>query len=405
MASPSWQAYQNNAKQDVLFTQIAYEDKSENQAEFQELAKEIAPNHELFLYSDYMDDTKGFQYRCAIFIDRKNKQIVCANAGTRLGINKKGASDLIDDAKLILHLPPRKLKSAHILNETILDNLGDEISQYNFHFTGHSLGAAMAQIQATDLFLQLRDKGIKPKEISTITFENPGAKPIINKMLKKQNLDPNAVDIDHVVVNNRANFINTLNAQSGKVFQIVPQTKPTFRDKITSTVKAKFEETLPNGGAIFDFLQENMAPILSKVISQFIPEPIKVIYKISSWLLKGNLLQQIKDHSLDNFSDVIVKEQGNVRLKAGEVILLKDLIQASPQIMRSDANYDQKLFTELQNLKNSNQVIGKQEFSIANPSDLREKITYSSLELDTAKRKISQKNPGFDKNLSSGFRI
>jgi len=400
MKKQDWEIYQGNAQKDVLFTQLAYTDKEEKQANYQELAAEIAPNHELFLYSDYMDDTKGFEYRCAVFIDRENKQIVCANAGTRLKANSKGANDLIDDGNLILHLEPRKLQSAKILNETILDNLGAEISEYKFHFTGHSLGAAMAQMQATDLFLQMRQRDIKPLEISTITFDNPGAQPIIEKMLKKENLNPETVDINHIVVNNRPNFINTLNAQAGEVFELVPDNRSNFLNDVNSNIKTKFEKNMPQGGRVFDILKDNVIPLISEVVSWFIPKSVKILAKVVNFLATAK--EQIQDHKLENFSDVIVKGQGGIMFKAGQQISLENLIKTDQKSLSSKGEYVQKLFSELSDLKKVNPSVGKQDFVIDNPANLREKITYSLNELEAARKKVFQKSPELKKSQSSG---
>jgi hypothetical protein len=402
MKKQDWEIYQNNASKDILFTNIAYTQKEEKQEKlFERLADELGANHKLFLYSDYLDDTKQFEYRCAVFVDNENKQIVCANAGTRLKANAKGAHDLIDDAHLALELAPRKLRSAKTLNKTILDNLGPEASEYKFHFTGHSLGAAMAQIQATDLFLQLRNKNIQPAEISTITFDNPGTKPIIDEMLKKENLNPETIDISHIVVNNRPNFINTLNPQTGEVFEIEQEREPGIIQGVNANVRAGMDQNIQGGGRVFDFLKGKAFPLVCKVVSMFIPKIVKNIYEGCKWLIEG--ARQVKDHKLNNFENVIIKNQGRVLSRVAQDISLEHLMQPENQAQYSKKEYITKLFNEIKQSKEQGGNPGKQDFVIDNPLDAQERISYSLLELERAKKKVFQRRPELNRGQSGGM--
>jgi hypothetical protein len=66
---------------------------------------------------------------------------------------------------LIAQKKPAKMNPAQILNDMILDSLGEQAKDYKFHYTGHSLGAAMAEMQAVDMDIKLQQKGLnKPGE-------------------------------------------------------------------------------------------------------------------------------------------------------------------------------------------------------------------------------------------------
>ncbi len=80
------------------------------------------------------------------------------------------------------------MNPAQILNDMILNSLGDPAKDNKFHYIGHSLGAAMAEMQAADKDIKLMQKGLKQEEnheqITTGTFQNPGTKVILKKYTK-----------------------------------------------------------------------------------------------------------------------------------------------------------------------------------------------------------------------------
>jgi hypothetical protein len=362
-----WRAIQNSAKRDVIFTKFAYGDTQALQEELTAEAQKIAPGHEFFLFSDKLDDTNSFEYRCAVFIDHKNKQVVFANAGTRPNLDLKGFYDLVDDVNLIMHLEPNKLKSASKLNTTVLENLGDSAKDYQFHYTGHSLGAAMADIQAVDMHLQMNTKGIYPeKGISTVTFDNPGAKPIVDKMFKYAGIDPNLNPIDHNTFNNRKNFINTLNPQVGKTFEIDPE-----------------------GQEKLNFLELTVG-LIAKVVSANIkgvaPE---FVIKICEWVACGSISKQLDTHKLAHFEKVFVEEKGKI----------KPILQPNP----FEAKYDKDVFNNLVELKKANKDIGKAEFIMKSPEG--ETITFSKLELGKVSNASKSSSLDIANNNAKGMSI
>lgn len=297
----NWNAFQNKAKQSVVFSNFAYKQTDEA---MKAMANQLPEGYELFLMTDHADKKElgKASFRCAAFVNHATREIVFTTAGTRPQANKKGLHDLIDDGMLIAHNKPRKMKSAQILNEMVLDSLGDEAKNYKFHFTGHSLGAAMAEIQAADMDIRLTDRGQRAEhQISAITFENPGTKPIVEKMYRKAGMKPNEhiPNLQFHEFNNRDNLINTLNQQTGKTYTIIPdqqkERNPTRSQMVFAVLSRKVES--------------KMGPLAAKVFKLLSPGGVS-----------DNLMSE---HRLANFDTVLVKEQGGVQLDQGRTVLLK----------------------------------------------------------------------------------
>ena len=285
----------DDIKRGLLFSEFAYETSFLTQQNLMELHKDIKANHELLLFSDYFDDTKAYCYRCAVFVNHASKQIVFANAGTRPGFTKEGLSDLRADLNLMLGMLPSRFKSIKKLNQTILENIGQDLENYELVYTGHSLGGAIADLQAADMEISLLEKGIKPKKISAITFDNPGGKAWKDKLFQIASLDPQESIVEHIAINNRPNFINTSKLQAGKVLEIEHP-----------------NEYKLNG---FELCIAKVAICIKDAIADFAPE---FIIKILEWMSYGSINQQITEHKLDQFVDVIIKGHGQIWQKSSE---------------------------------------------------------------------------------------
>lgn len=185
---PDWKIFNDKAEKAVLFSNFAYRQEDE---QMQELASQMPKGYEIFLMTDHVEEVGKSSFRCVAFLNEESKEVVFATAGSRFGVTEKGLSDVIDDALMIGKNQPLKMDPAQILNDMVLDSLGDQAKNYKFHYTGHSLGAAMAEMQAVDMDIKLIQKGLKQEgpaaqeQISAVTFENPGSKPMVEKMYKK----------------------------------------------------------------------------------------------------------------------------------------------------------------------------------------------------------------------------
>lgn len=360
---PDWKAFDNKAHNGVIFTNFAYKKTDEDMAK---MAEQIPPGYEMFLMTDHVSDSKEASFRCVAFLNQDTKEIVFATAGTRPGLDQKGFDDLYDDALLIAQNKPAKMNPAQILNDMILDSLGEKAKDYKFHYTGHSLGAAMAEMQAVDMDIKLQQKGLKnpgeKDQITAVTFENPGTKPIVEKMYREAGLPEDSVKkLNFCEFNNRKNIINTLNAQSGTEYTIVPHSQ---------------KERNPN------FVQM-MFEVVAKYASGLSP----LIGKAFSLLAPGGIGMELpSDHSLSNFNEVFVQKSGVVKDKNSNIISMQEAYSNITPL-----EYDSQLASKIKDLKQTGKTNDKPEFSMDKIDEVTgkvDRVTFSSNELQKATRLV-----------------
>jgi hypothetical protein len=300
-------------KNGLLYSNFIYTTEDEKVDDFK---KDFPENCEIFLYSDHFDETNLYEYRCAVIIDPINKTVNLANAGTRPSLNSKGAYDLFDDARLTLGYLPKKLEPASKLNDIILHNieaLGGNLKEWNFNYTGHSLGAVMANVGAADMAIKLKEKGaLQEGMVSSLGFDNPGAKNLVDCIYKNANLssDQAIKDVKYVNINNSKNFINTTNEQIGETFELLPN-------------------GLKEKNPLYKFVD-----YLTQKLSFLLPPFMKKLFQIISY---GNITTQLDSHKLNDFVNVINKEKGDIKID-GVVTNLESAIKKDYVIP-----YDKKL--------------------------------------------------------------
>jgi len=272
-------------------------------------------------FSGMGEDTDGGELSATVFIDRKNKQITYAIAGTRIdqGLGK-AVADLKDDFKLLIGSDPEKLAPLKSLNIKILEHMGHEnLVGYELNFTGHSLGAVLADCAAADMVGQMKNFGLDIPQgitISSVTFDNPGAITQVKKICDQyvMTLEDLKRDVGYKVFNNRDNVINTMDNQVGEKYTIVPTDQKPLH---------------PFYGMC--------ANIARKCKS------IPVVRSIFSHLSRGKLTQQIADHSLDNFDAVLAKGAGYVRSPDRKRLMTIEEVSTGKEPLK----YDQELFDKL----------------------------------------------------------
>lgn len=321
------------------------------------------------------NESSNFDLESAIIINTRDKQVTVVTSGTRIedGI-KKAKSDIRDDAALALGLEPFKLETLRSLNEMIIDQLGEEdVPKYNFHYTGHSLGAALSDCAATDMAILLRSiKSLKNNRISTATFDNPGTHSLVTKQLRdtynnakrnekveyykaikkircSKNTDEDKISkiskiknkykkriqklegafelddfkkiIDYKTFNNRPNLINTADQQVGKQF----------------TIEHQDQEEL---GFFYNFCGW---------LAEILPEScFKEIFKKISF---GPISQQISEHKMPSFIDVIKNRKGIITYEDKDEnrkykMTLRDIAHSTEPL-----EYDKKYFNLLNDTK------------------------------------------------------
>ena len=121
----------DDIKQNFLYTKTAYNPSTLNQQDWIELYQDIQVNEKLLLFSEHFKDTKGYGYRCAVFVEQMAKKITFANSGTRFNYGVMAAFyNLWDDLNVMCGFLPCKVKFAQKLNQTILENIGQDLENY-----------------------------------------------------------------------------------------------------------------------------------------------------------------------------------------------------------------------------------------------------------------------------------
>ncbi len=332
----------------------------------QDMANQLPDNYQLLIMSDHLTDTNEFSYRSAVFIDYTSKEIVFAVAGTRLR-EATAFHDLLDDARLVMQQEPQKMKPAKELNKIILDSLGASAKEYKFHYTGHSLGAVIADLSAADMDIQLRKRQLKDhsnsSQITSITFENPGTKPLVDKAYIEAGLEfANRNDAHFLTFNNRPNIINSLYPQTGEQYTIIP------------TDQKRNPPSL---------IQQLVA-----VVARYLPSIERVINQVCDFLVTGGFKNLKSEHKLENFDTVLYKKNGLVQDGQSNIITVEDALTGV-----KTNHFEREIFQKLTELKEKNGDISKQDYVIENYNDRTqalEKLTCSKEELEVARRAVAK---------------
>ncbi|NDB83413.1 MAG: hypothetical protein EB127_11890 [Alphaproteobacteria bacterium] len=182
--------------------------------------------------SSHIQNTAGFYGQ--VWVNTEHKQLVFVCSGTKID---KGLSSLIkdavNDAQLALGIIPSQFDLGvmrfidDIINnqqDRLLKEVGveyEDLKQYSLIFTGHSLGAALADGAA----LVAQKHRSLFKDIKSITMENPGSKTLMENIYQdRKKYGRGEVNLEEVkesyyIVNNTPNLINaTLEQCTERVF-------------------------------------------------------------------------------------------------------------------------------------------------------------------------------------------
>jgi hypothetical protein len=338
--------------------------KSEGADRLDKIAS-INPDIELIYITDELTDNeseKKNEYRCAVTLNHKTKEITFITAGTRMEEGAgKAKSDIVDDVRMAFGYLPKKFESAQKMNDTILHNLGDKISEYRFHYTGHSLGAALSDLAATDMALKLNKRSLlKDGKVSAVTFENPGSHTLVKGVLKKEGikLDDTWRDkVSYKAFNNRPNFINTMDKQTGDTYRYAP------KDQGDRNIVLQF-----------------VGWVASKC-------PGKVISKILQMVSFGRITTQVTDHGSKALTEAIVKGNGTLMFeKEGNqgLISVEDAARGIEPM-----KHDKKLFDALKEVAKTE---GKEKPKYSMRSEHGdERLEFTAAQLKEAKVAVKNK--------------
>jgi hypothetical protein len=220
--------------------------------------------------------------KSAAYFNRDNKTIIIATVGSNFTLTKQGYHDVIDDAFIATGNIVPKFNDVKQFINTLIDLVGrDELNEYKIITTGHSLGSVLSDLTA----VYAKSKGLNVSE--SITFDNPGSRPIIEKLLNKPEYKKFTVDnlISEINFENYTaapNIVNTCNKQMGTHYFAV-KAKPekstyySFDILLNAMMKAV--------NSIKDFISNNLEHELVRIIER-LENP--AIYKVSNkdWLKK-----------------------------------------------------------------------------------------------------------------------
>ena len=127
------------------------------------------------MISDLVEDAKGNHYRSIVFVNPEIPKILIANAGTRLSFGVKSFfSDIKDNLRLARGKQPKKMEQIKAWNDQIITFINevfpDREKELKIECVGHSLGAALASMQAVDLQVKLQSENKAP-EVSKASQE------------------------------------------------------------------------------------------------------------------------------------------------------------------------------------------------------------------------------------------
>lgn len=152
-------------------------------------------------------------YFGAIYINTKTNHIVVAHRGTN------NLLSVVEDVRGVIRnaTSPQKEEAFALVNEA-LRLLREDYEGYRVSFTGHSLGAFLAELSV----FYCKRQGFN--NVSAVTFESPGSKESLEKL--QSNLQDHAIDLNNLDIISYVtypNLINTYNHHVGTMYTITPE--------------------------------------------------------------------------------------------------------------------------------------------------------------------------------------
>lgn len=263
---------------------------------------------QILAHSGEQPATAGYQYKAVAFINHETKQIHIASAGTK----PTHLFDLVDDVRLAFFKAlPTKLgcmkefiqeaKNALLQSQ---DTEGfDEVTSldgYTWSFSGHSLGAVEAEVNAA----LVKASGGKITEV--VTFDNPGSLPLIkaNHLLDENQLN----ELAEVCTTYLApkNVVNRTNEQLADKIELVVPTKPVVEEQPTKSSGWGFGFI----GSAVNKITEVASSVIKAVVknpldyagfSKFTNDVVYASEYIENWF---NDVLRVGGHGLGNFKSL-----------------------------------------------------------------------------------------------------
>jgi hypothetical protein len=126
-----------------------------------------------------------------------------------------------------------------------------------------------------------------------------------------------------------------------------------------------------------------MAQMVFEVVAKYVAELSPILGKALSLLAPGGIdTSLVSDHSLSNFDEVFVKQEGNIKNPEGQIVSLEEAYSGVKPV-----EYDSRVADNISSMKIENGNIGKKEFSMnkLNPETGKlDRLVFSSEEVKAA---------------------
>ncbi len=264
-------------KLNQYFTEIAYS-VQEFPKFCQKLDKFLPKSWEVLTTSQ--KKSSDYQYKAAVFVNHDTKEIIFANAGTKI----THFWDMWDNAKLFFGYVPTKLPSIKsLITDAIetLQDIGKDLKDYTIKTTGHSAGSISSVLAA----IELQSRGYKVK--SSTTFDSPGSGDVLDQAIKQELFSSAQLQIDDIEFETYIITPNLINTNSNHIVApkiILKEPKP----------ESVVVEDNTNQGGFFSSFTSKISKTI-KSATKFLGID-KIINKVKNTL---------NNHGLENFHDEI----------------------------------------------------------------------------------------------------
>jgi hypothetical protein len=186
----------------------------------------------------HIKNTTGYYGQA--WVNHSLKQIIIANAGTKYDYPTQGnyrfktfhwfkdlIKDVLNDFLVYMEMVPFQFeRGATKFIDSVIEELSKDkdLSNYSVCFVGHSLGGILSDLSVAYLLNQHPNKF---RDVKSVSFDNPGSKPIVGKYLEKLmgkigGLQVNLEKMKDycIIFNHLPNWMNAVNEQIGNVIHI-----------------------------------------------------------------------------------------------------------------------------------------------------------------------------------------
>ncbi|MCC8398611.1 MAG: hypothetical protein LN569_04930 [Rickettsia endosymbiont of Labidopullus appendiculatus] len=256
--------YTDSKERDIVqfIADINNADHQYNNSQYNELLKDWRVQK---IYSNPVADN----YYGVLYVNDTAKQAVLAHRGTDIIASLKGQNgslkaDLIEvlNGNIVL-----QQTEAYTSTKDAVDIVNDK--QYNLSFTGHSLGAWLAELSLYFCHMDF-SYDISVGYVKAVTFDSPGTKNQMESYKSSINNKDTKIEIsefDVVTYLSAPNLVNVCNEHVGKVYRLFPEISP--QSEIFVKVAEKLPSYISNNKVYLDALLAISGHSLDPMLATF----------------------------------------------------------------------------------------------------------------------------------------